>query len=62
MILFLKRKKNYFSCAGYVFCYPLATYLGYPAEAGFAGCSCSGITTVDVGGQGFFSPRHMVAI
>jgi len=36
MILFLKQK-NCFSCAGYLFGYPLATYLGYPTEAGFAG-------------------------
>ena len=32
----------------------LAMYLGYSAEARFAGYSCSGITTVDAGGQGFF--------
>jgi len=50
-------KKNYFSYAGYLFGYPLATYLGYPAEAGFAGYSCSGITTVDSSGQGFFFSR-----
>jgi hypothetical protein len=51
--------KSVFSCADYLFGYPLATYLDYFAEAEFAGYSCSGITTVDAGGQGFFSPRHM---
>jgi hypothetical protein len=47
-------KKIYFSYAGYLFGYPLATYLDYFAEAEFVGYSCSGITTVDTGGQGFF--------
>jgi len=34
-------------------------YLGYSAEAVFAGYSCIGITTVDTSGQGFFSPTYM---
>jgi hypothetical protein len=54
-----EKKKNCLSCVGYLFGYPLATYLGQSAEAGFAGYSCSGIATIDAGGQGFFSPRHM---
>jgi hypothetical protein len=61
MILFLKRK-NCLSCAGYLFGYPLATYLGYYAEAGFAGYICSGIATIDAGGQGFFLPDTWVAV
>jgi hypothetical protein len=46
-----EKKKICLSCAGYLFGYPLATYLGYYAEAGFAGYSCSGIATTDAGGQ-----------
>jgi hypothetical protein len=51
MILFLKRKKLFILCRLSI---PLATYLGYYAEAGFAGYSCSGIATIDAGDQGFF--------
>ncbi|XP_066316377.1 uncharacterized protein [Miscanthus floridulus] len=47
---------------GYLFGYPLAMYLGYPAEAEFTGYSCSSITTVDAGGQGFFLPGTWVAV
>jgi len=50
------KKKKCFSYAGYLFGYPLAMYLGYSVEAGFAGYSCSGIKTVDAGGQGYFLP------
>jgi hypothetical protein len=57
-----EKKKICLSCAGYLFGYPLATYLGYYAEAGFAGYSCSGITTIDAGGQGFFLPGIWVAV
>jgi hypothetical protein len=57
-----ENKKNWFSCAGYLFGYPLATYLGYPTQARFAGYSCSSITTVQAGGQGFFLPSTWVAV
>ena len=49
MILFLKRKILFLLCRLSI----------WSAEAEFAAYSCSGITKVDVGGQGFFSPRHM---
>ena len=47
----LEKEKICFSYAGYLLGYPRATYLGYSAEAGFAGYSFSGVTTLDAGGR-----------
>jgi hypothetical protein len=47
----LEKEKIYFFYVGYLLGYPLATYLGYSAEAGFAGYSFSGVTTLDAGGR-----------
>ena len=44
-----------FSCAAYILInYPLALYLVHSQEAGFAGFGSGSISTIGIGGQGYF--------
>jgi len=47
------------SSPGYLFNYALAPYMSYPSEVFFAGQTCSGISFLGIGGQGFFLPGRI---
>jgi hypothetical protein len=54
--LVFEKKNRCYSFIGYLFGYPVATYMGYSTEGILTGFGCSGLSTLGAGGQGIFLP------